>query len=83
VFALVELLAPVGIVGSVTGAVGAAGPWRIRPPLVMGAWYGAHGSSAVALTLLAAVAPVPWPLAFTASGIRQATTRRRPVPRGR
>ena len=56
-FALVALLAPANMVGSVTGVVGAAGGlgWFV-PPLVMGALYGQYGSYALGLAALAVVA---------------------------
>jgi NNP family nitrate/nitrite transporter-like MFS transporter len=56
-FALVALLAPANIVGSVTGVVGAAGGLGgFVPPLVMGLIYGWYGSYGLGLALLAAVA---------------------------
>ncbi|MFC3349378.1 nitrate/nitrite transporter [Streptomyces echinoruber] len=74
VFALVALLAPANKVGSVTGIVGAAGGLGgFVPPLVMGALYGAYGSYAVGLLLLAAVAAAA--LAFTGTGVHHAVTR--------
>ncbi|MCF3132340.1 MFS transporter [Streptomyces olivochromogenes] len=75
VFALVALLAPSNMVGSVTGVVGAAGGLGgFLPPLVMGTLYGAYGSYAIGLGLLGLVATAA--LAFTATGVRQAVTRR-------
>ncbi|MFR0354253.1 MFS transporter [Streptomyces sediminimaris] len=77
VFALVALLAPAGTVGSVTGVVGAAGGLGgFVPPLVMGGLYGAYGSYAVGLLLLAGVAAAA--LTFTGTGVRRHVTR--PVP---
>jgi NNP family nitrate/nitrite transporter-like MFS transporter len=56
-FALVALLAPASRVGAVTGVVGAAGGLGgFVPPLVMGSIYGAYGSYALGLILLAVVA---------------------------
>src|SRR6185312_13537979 len=56
-FALVALLAPATKVGSVTGVVGAAGGLGgFVPPLLMGTIYGAYGSYAIGLILLAMVA---------------------------
>ncbi|MFF4507343.1 MFS transporter [Streptomyces sp. NPDC001401] len=78
VFALVALLAPAGKVGSVTGIVGAAGGLDgFVPPLVMGSLYGALGSYALGLVLLAVVACAA--LAFTGTGVRRAVTRRVPA----
>lgn len=78
VFALVALLAPANKVGSVTGVVRAAGGLGgFVPPLVMGSLYGAYGSYAIGLVLLAAVAAAA--LAFTGTGVRQALTRRVPA----
>ncbi|WP_316761944.1 MFS transporter [Streptomyces herbicida] len=75
VFALVGLLAPSNMVGSVTGVVGAAGGLGgFLPPLVMGSLYGAYGSYAIGLSLLGVVATAA--LAFTATGVRQAVSRR-------
>ncbi|MGW7529286.1 MFS transporter [Streptomyces sp. NPDC054783] len=74
VFALVALLAPANKVGSVTGVVGAAGGLGgFVPPLVMGSLYGAYGSYAIGLALLAVVAAAA--LAFTGTGVRHALTR--------
>jgi MFS transporter, NNP family, nitrate/nitrite transporter len=57
VFALVALLAPANKIGAVTGVVGAAGGLGgFVPPLVMGVIYGALGSYALGLALLALVA---------------------------
>ena len=56
-FALVARVAPAEKVGGVTGIVGAAGGLGgFVPPLVMGAIYGATGSYAIGLLLLAVVA---------------------------
>ncbi|MCI3278170.1 MFS transporter [Streptomyces cylindrosporus] len=78
VFALVALLAPADKVGSVTGVVGAAGGLGgFVPPLVMGSVYGALGSYALGLVLLAVVAVAA--LAFTGTGVRRTVTRRRPA----
>ncbi|MGW7410292.1 MFS transporter [Streptomyces sp. NPDC054833] len=75
VFALVGLLAPSNMVGSVTGVVGAAGGLGgFLPPLVMGSLYGAYGSYGIGLSLLGIVATAA--LAFTATGVRQAVSRR-------
>ncbi|WP_076971696.1 MFS transporter [Streptomyces sparsogenes] len=79
VFALVALLAPANKVGSVTGVVGAAGGLGgFLPPLVMGSLYGAYGSYALGLALLAVVAAAA--LTFTGTGVRHAVTRRVPAP---
>ncbi|WP_346172496.1 MFS transporter [Streptomyces cuspidosporus] len=79
VFALVALLAPANTVGSVTGVVGAAGGLGgFLPPLVMGSLYGAYGSYALGLALLAVVAAAA--LTFTGTGVRHAVTRRVPAP---
>ncbi|WP_372504389.1 MFS transporter [Streptomyces spinosisporus] len=78
VFALVALLVPAGKVGSVTGVVGAAGGLGgFVPPLVMGSVYGATGSYALGLVLLAVVAAAA--LAFTGTGVRRTVVRRRPA----
>ncbi|MFC5720872.1 MFS transporter [Streptomyces gamaensis] len=70
-FALVALLSPGNMVGSVTGVVGAAGGLGgFVPPLVMGGIYGASGSYAVGLLLLALVAASA--LAFTLTRVRRA-----------
>lgn len=74
-FALVSLLAPAESVGTVTGVVGAAGGLGgFLPPLVMGTLYGAFGSYALGLALLALVAAAA--LAFTVTGVRGAVARR-------
>ncbi|MDQ0779933.1 NNP family nitrate/nitrite transporter-like MFS transporter [Streptomyces aurantiacus] len=74
VFALVALLAPANKVGSVTGIVGAAGGLGgFVPPLLLGALYGAYGSYAVGLLLLAAVAAAA--LIFTGTGVHRTVTR--------
>ncbi|AJE44381.1 MFS transporter [Streptomyces nodosus] len=79
VFALVALIAPANQVGSVTGVVGAAGGLGgFIPPLVMGSLYGAYGSYALGLALLAAVAAAA--LTLTGTGVRQSVTRRVPAP---
>ncbi|MEV5082729.1 MFS transporter [Streptomyces sp. NPDC056159] len=78
VFALVALIAPANKVGSVTGVVGAAGGLGgFIPPLVMGSLYGAYGSYALGLALLAAV--VAAALTLTGTGVRQSVTRRVPA----
>ncbi|MFE4415852.1 nitrate/nitrite transporter [Streptomyces sp. NPDC056821] len=78
VFALVALIAPANKVGSVTGVVGAAGGLGgFIPPLVMGSLYGAYGSYALGLALLAAVAAAA--LTLTGTGVRQSVTRRVPA----
>jgi len=80
VFALVALLAPANMVGSVTGVVGAAGGLGgFIPPLVMGSLYGAYGSYAIGLALLAVVAAAA--LTFTGTGVRHALGRRAPADR--
>lgn len=74
VFALVALVSPGDKVGSVTGVVGAAGGLGgFVPPLVMGAVYGATGSYAAGLLLLAAVAAAA--LAFTVTRVRSVVCR--------
>ncbi|MFF8910672.1 MFS transporter [Streptomyces olivaceoviridis] len=78
VFALVALVAPANMVGSVTGVVGAAGGLGgFVPPLLMGSLYGAYGSYALGLVLLAAVAATA--LVFTGTGVRHALGRRVPT----
>jgi NNP family nitrate/nitrite transporter-like MFS transporter len=68
-------MAPANKVGSVTGVVGAAGGLGgFVPPLLMGSLYGAYGSYAVGLILLAAVAAAA--LTFTGTGVRHALNRR-------
>ncbi|MGY3205929.1 MFS transporter [Streptomyces sp. TE5632] len=70
-FALVARLTPADQVGSVTGVVGAAGGLGgFLPPLVMGSLYGAYGSYAVGLVLLAVVSAAA--LAYTLTGVRAA-----------
>jgi MFS transporter, NNP family, nitrate/nitrite transporter len=70
-FALVALRTPAGQVGSVTGVVGAAGGLGgFLPPLVMGSLYGAYGTYAAGLVLLAIVAAAA--LAFTLTRVRTA-----------
>ncbi|MEU5013219.1 MFS transporter [Streptomyces sp. NPDC021749] len=70
-FALVALLTPAHQVGSVTGVVGAAGGLGgFLPPLVMGSLYGAYGTYAAGLVLLAVVAAAA--LAHTVTGVRAA-----------
>lgn len=69
-FAFVALLAPPSRTGSVTGVVGAAGGLGgFIPPLIMGSLYGAYGSYALGLLLLAAVAMGA--LLFTGTGVRR------------
>lgn len=71
-FALVARQAPANKVGAVTGVVGAAGGLGgFLPPLVMGSIYGALGSYAVGLILLAVVAAGM--LTFTKLGVRSGT----------
>lgn len=66
VFALVARLAPPARIGSVTGIVGAAGGLGgFVPPLVMGSLYGAYGSYAGGLLLLAVVAAMALTLTRT------------------
>jgi len=66
-FALVALLAPADMVGSVTGVVGAAGGLGgFVPPLVMGFVYGQYGSYAAGLVALTVVAAATLVLAATA-----------------
>ncbi|MEU2159213.1 MFS transporter [Streptomyces sp. NPDC019396] len=81
-FALVALLTPANKVGSVTGVVGAAGGLGgFLPPLVMGSLYGAYGTYAVGLLLLAIVAAAA--LAYTLTGVRAAVRRaQKDVPCG-
>lgn len=75
-FALVARLAPAGKVGAVTGVVGAAGGLGgFVPPLVMGGIYGAFGSYALGLVLLALVAAAA--AVFTATAVRRAASSRR------
>lgn len=70
-FALVARLTPAEQVGSVTGVVGAAGGLGgFLPPLVMGSLYGAYGSYAVGLVLLAIVSAAA--LVYTLTGVRAA-----------
>ncbi|MEV8059205.1 hemerythrin domain-containing protein [Streptomyces antimycoticus] len=79
VFAFVALLVPANKAGPVTGVVGAAGGLGgFVPPLVMGSLYGAYGSYALGLVLLAVVAAAA--LTFTGTGVRHAVTRRVPHP---
>ncbi len=74
-FALVALLAPADKVGSVTGVVGAAGGLGgFIPPLLMGSLYGRHGSYAIGLMLLVAVAAAV--LVFTVTAVRRAVAAR-------
>jgi NNP family nitrate/nitrite transporter-like MFS transporter len=71
VFALVAQLSPPGKVGAVTGVVGAAGGLGgFVPPLVMGALYGATGSYAIGLLLLAGTAAAA--AVFTLTAVRSA-----------
>ncbi|MFD5492786.1 MFS transporter [Streptomyces sp. NPDC127091] len=73
-FALVARLTPADQVGSVTGVVGAAGGLGgFLPPLVMGSLYGAYGSYAVGLVLLAMVSAAA--LVYTLTGVRAAAER--------
>ncbi|MGI5200831.1 hypothetical protein ACQEU6_04410 [Spirillospora sp. CA-108201] len=75
-FALVAQLTPVSEVGAVTGAAGAAGGLGgFVPPLVMGFVYGACGSYAAGLVLLALVAAAA--ALFTATVVRRAALDRR------
>jgi NNP family nitrate/nitrite transporter-like MFS transporter len=82
-FALVALLAPANMVGTVTGVVGAAGGLGgFVPPLVMGVVYGASDSYAIGLMLLALVAGAA--AVFTETVVRHAVSGRRsttPAPR--
>jgi NNP family nitrate/nitrite transporter-like MFS transporter len=82
-FALVALLTPADQVGSVTGVVGAAGGLGgFLPPLVMGSLYGAYGTYAAGLVLLAIVAAAA--LAYSLTGVRAAAAGgRRGVRTGR
>jgi MFS transporter, NNP family, nitrate/nitrite transporter len=73
VFALVAQRSPGGMVGSVTGLVGAAGGLGgFVPPLVMGSVYGRSGSYGLGLALLSLVA--------LATLVLTLTVVRRPVP---
>ncbi|REE96742.1 NNP family nitrate/nitrite transporter-like MFS transporter [Thermomonospora umbrina] len=75
-FALVAQLVPGGKVGSVTGMVGAAGGLGgFVPPLLMGSIYGANGSYALGLVLLAIVAAATG--VFTATVVQRAVAARR------
>ncbi|MEU4825386.1 MFS transporter [Actinomadura sp. NPDC023710] len=77
-FALVAQLTPVSKVGAVTGVVGAAGGLGgFVPPLVMGFVYGAYGSYAAGLVLLALVAAAA--ALFTATVVRRAAPGRQDV----
>lgn len=68
-FSFVALMAPSNAVGAVTGFVGAAGGLGgFVPPLIMGAAYGAFGSYAIGLLLLAGVCAVL--LVFTTTKVR-------------
>jgi NNP family nitrate/nitrite transporter-like MFS transporter len=70
VFALVARLAPADKVGSVTGVVGAAGGLGgFVPPLLMGSLYGATGSYAIGLLMLAGVASVA--LVYSVTAVRR------------
>ncbi|GGY97935.1 MFS transporter [Streptomyces poonensis] len=81
-FALVSLLTPGDQVGSVTGVVGAAGGLGgFVPPLVMGSLYGAYGSYALGLALLAIVAAAA--LGYTLTGVRAAAAGGERKPRTR
>ncbi|ODA70538.1 MFS transporter [Streptomyces sp. AVP053U2] len=78
-FALVAQLTPAGQVGSVTGVVGAAGGLGgFLPPLVMGSLYGAYGTYAAGLVLLAVVSAAA--LAYTLTGVRAAAEGHRDKP---
>jgi len=68
-FSYVAMLAPGNAVGAVTGFVGAAGGLGgFVPPLIMGAAYGAFGSYALGLLLLAGVCVLL--LLFTLTKVR-------------
>ena len=70
VFALVAQRSPAGMVGAVTGLVGAAGGLGgFVPPLVMGSVYGRSGSYGLGLALLSLVALAT--LAFTVTVVRR------------
>jgi MFS transporter, NNP family, nitrate/nitrite transporter len=70
VFALVVQRSPAGMVGAVTGLVGAAGGLGgFVPPLVMGSIYDRSGSYGLGLVLLSLVALIT--LAFTAAVVRR------------
>ena len=70
VFALVAQRSPAGMVGAVTGLVGAAGGLGgFVPPLIMGSIYDRSGSYGLGLVLLSLVALVT--LAFTAAVVRR------------
>ncbi|MFD9085962.1 MFS transporter [Streptomyces prasinus] len=78
-FALVAQLTPGGQVGSVTGIVGAAGGLGgFLPPLVMGSLYGAYGTYAAGLVLLAIVSAAA--LVYTLTGVRAAAEGARDRP---
>ncbi|MEU3176563.1 MULTISPECIES: MFS transporter [unclassified Streptomyces] len=78
-FALVAQLTPASQVGSVTGVVGAAGGLGgFLPPLVMGSLYGAYGTYAAGLVLLAVVSAAA--LAYTLTGVRAAAEGHRDKP---
>jgi len=73
VFALVAQRSPAGMVGAVTGLVGAAGGLGgFVPPLVMGSIYDRSGSYGLGLVLLSLVALIT--LAFTAAVVRRPAT---------
>ncbi|MFF4992978.1 MFS transporter [Streptosporangium saharense] len=77
-FALVTLVAPADLVGSVTGLVGAAGGLGgFVPPLVMGLDYGRLGSYGLSLALLAVASLVT--LLMTVTTVRS-TLRRHAAP---
>nr|WP_083999392.1 MFS transporter [Actinomadura kijaniata] len=79
-FALVAQLAPANKVGAVTGVVGAAGGLGgFVPPLVMGSIYGAYGSYALGLVLLAVVAAAS--VVFTVVVVQRAVRGGRPAGR--
>nr|AQT39253.1 NarK2 [Streptomyces sp.] len=78
-FALVAQRTPAGQVGSVTGIVGAAGGLGgFLPPLVMGSLYGAYGTYAVGLVLLAIVSAAA--LAYTLTAVRTSADGDKPGP---
>ncbi|MEU1881636.1 MFS transporter [Streptosporangium sp. NPDC020072] len=79
-FALVTLVAPADLVGSITGLVGAAGGLGgFVPPLVMGLDYGRLGSYGLSLALLAVASLVT--LLLTVTTVRS-TVRRHSSPAG-
>ncbi|WP_436786765.1 MFS transporter [Yinghuangia sp. YIM S10712] len=81
-FALVAVLAPAEMTGSVTGVVGAAGGLGgFVPPLVMGGIYSAFDSYAVGLLLLAVVSAAA--LAFVLTVVRRAVAAQQAGPGSR